>query len=116
MFLSSGKEAIWTKVRGCRFQSTSETQKKRESSGTHTRRPTIGTRWKLPVYYKGVLVGDYEADFVVEDKIILELKAVSTLHPKHEAQAINYLTATGLRLAILLNFGADSLQHPRVVK
>jgi len=61
-------------------------------------------------------VGDYEADFVVEDKIILELKAVSTLHPKHEAQAINYLTATGLRLAILLNFGADSLQHPRVVK
>ncbi|MFZ1550608.1 MAG: GxxExxY protein [Anaerolineae bacterium] len=71
---------------------------------------------KLPVHYKGVLVGDYEADFVVEDKIILELKGISTLHPKHEAQAINYLTATGLRLAILLNFGAESLQHPRVVK
>ena len=71
---------------------------------------------KLPVHYKGVLVGDYEADFVVEDKTILELKGISTLHPKHEAQAINYLTATGLRLAILLNFGAESLQHPRVVK
>ena len=71
---------------------------------------------KLPVHYKGVLVGDYEADFVVEDKIILEIKGISTLHPKHEAQAINYLTATGLRLAILLNFGAESLQHPRVVK
>ena len=79
---------------------------------------------RLPVYYKGVLVGDYEADFAVEDKIIpstssgrrLELKGVSALHPKHRAQAHNYLAATGLRLAILLNFGADSLQHKRVVK
>ena len=71
---------------------------------------------RLPVYYKGVLVGDYEADFVIEDKIILEIKAVSQFHPKHEAQAINYLTATGFHLAILLNFGADSLQHQRVVK
>jgi GxxExxY protein len=71
---------------------------------------------RLPVTYKSVSVGDYEADFVVEDKIILEIKAVSTWHPKHEAQAINYLTATGLRLAILLNFGADSLQHKRLVK
>lgn len=79
---------------------------------------------KLPVYYKGVLVGDYVADFVIEDKIILEIKAVSKLHPKHEAQAINYLTATGFRLAILLNpstglracFGADSLEHQRMVK
>ncbi|WP_448382798.1 GxxExxY protein [Desulfosoma sp.] len=71
---------------------------------------------RLPVYYKGVLVGDYEADFVVEGRIILEIKAVSTLHPKHQAQALNYLKATGFRLAILLNFGADSLQHQRVVK
>jgi len=71
---------------------------------------------KLPVTYKGVLVGDYGADMVVEDKIILELKGVSGLHPKHEAQAQNYLAATGLRLAILLNFGAESLQQQRVVK
>jgi GxxExxY protein len=71
---------------------------------------------RLPVYYKGVLVGEYEADFVVEDKIILEIKAVSKLHPRHEAQAIHYLTATGFRLAILLNFGTDSLQHQRIVK
>ena len=70
---------------------------------------------RLPVTYKRVRVGDYEADFVVAEKIILELKAISTLHPKNEAQAINYLTATGLELAILLNFGADSLQQKRVV-
>jgi GxxExxY protein len=71
---------------------------------------------RLPVTYKGVLVGEYEADFVVEDKIILEIKAVSALNQAHEAQAINYLAATGLRLAILLNFGAASLQHKRLVK
>ena len=87
---------------------------------------------KLPVYYKGILVGEYEADFVIEDKFIpstssgrrLEIKAVSKLHPKHEAQAINYLTATGFRPAILLNpstssgqrFGASSLEHQRLVK
>lgn len=62
------------------------------------------------------MVGEYVADFVVEDKIILELKAVSALNPSYEAQAIHYLTATGLRLAILLNFGAESLQHKRLVK
>ncbi len=71
---------------------------------------------RLPVTYKGVLIGDYEADLIVEDKIILEIKAVAGLHPKHEAQAHHYLTATGLRLAILINFGADSLETKRVVK
>jgi GxxExxY protein len=71
---------------------------------------------RLPVTYKGNLVGEYEADFVVEDKIILEIKAISALHPQHEAQAINYLAATGLRLAILINFGVQSLQHKRLVK
>lgn len=57
----------------------------------------------LVVSYKGVIVGHYEADVVVEQTIILELKATSALHPKHEAQAINYLAVTGYRLAILLN-------------
>ena len=71
---------------------------------------------KLPVYYKGQLVGEYEADFVVDGQIILELKAVSKLTPAHEAQAHNYLAATGLRLAILLNFGAESLQQKRIVR
>ena len=71
---------------------------------------------KLPVTYKDQSVGDYEADFVVENKIILELKALSTLHPKHEAQAINYLAATGLKLAILLNFGVDSLYYKRLIR
>jgi GxxExxY protein len=71
---------------------------------------------RLPVTYKGALVGDYVADLVVEDKIILELKAISTLNANHEAQVLNYLAATGFRLALLFNFGARSLQHKRLVK
>jgi len=87
---------------------------------------------ELPVYYKGQLVGHYVADFVVDGQIIpstssghrLELKAVSALTKAHEAQAHNYLAATGLRLAILLNpstssghrFGAESLPQKRIVR
>jgi GxxExxY protein len=71
---------------------------------------------ELPVYYKGQLVGHYVADFVIDGQIILELKAVSALTKAHEAQAHNYLAATGLRLAILINFGAESLQQKRIVR
>ena len=71
---------------------------------------------KLPVHYKGVLVGEYEADMVVEDQIVLQLKAVSAFNPAHDAKAHHYLAATGQRLAIPLNFGAESLQQKRVVR
>ena len=70
----------------------------------------------LPVHYKGVLVGEYIADFGVEGQIILEIKAALQLSTVHEAQAHNYLAATGYRLAILLNFGTPSLQQKRVVR
>ena len=70
---------------------------------------------RLQVFYKGRNVGDYIADLVVDGKIILELKALSSLNKIHEVQAHNYLAATGLRLAILLNFGASSLQSKRII-
>ncbi|MBI5952223.1 MAG: GxxExxY protein [Chloroflexi bacterium] len=71
---------------------------------------------KLPVSYKGDLIGEYEADLVADEKIIVELKAISKLNSAHEAQAIHYLTATGLQLALLINFGANSLEYRRVIK
>jgi GxxExxY protein len=71
---------------------------------------------KLPVLYKGDLIGDYEADLVVDGKVILELKSVSRLNSVHDAQAHHYLAATGLQLAIIINFGESSLQYRRVVK
>ena len=70
----------------------------------------------LSVYYKGQLVGEYKADFVIDGKITLELKSVSAISHAHMAQARNYLATTGLRLAILINFGATSLETKRVVK
>ena len=73
-------------------------------------------QWRLVVQYKGQVIGDYIADIVVEDKIILELKAVSALTEAHRAQALHYLSATGFRLALLLNFGETSLHFDRIVK
>jgi GxxExxY protein len=70
----------------------------------------------LPVVYKGKTVGMYEADIVVEEKIVLELKCVRALNAAHIAQAHHYLAATGMRLAILFNFGHESLDMKRVAK
>ena len=71
---------------------------------------------ELPVSYKGDLIGVYKADLVVDGKIIVEIKGISRLNASHEAQAIHYLAVTGLQLAILMNFGAGSLESRRVVK
>lgn len=67
------------------------------------------------VFYDGVCCGDFRVDFLIEGCVILELKAAECLGDEHVAQALAYLKATGLRLAILLNFGAKSLEHRRIV-
>jgi GxxExxY protein len=59
----------------------------------------------IKITYSGQIIGDYFADVVVEDKVILELKAVKEIHPKHEAQLVNYLKATGMEIGLLINFG-----------
>jgi GxxExxY protein len=70
----------------------------------------------LPVEYKGQRIGDYRADFVIAGEGVVEIKAVGALAPGHEAQTIHYLAATELRLALLLNFGTQSLQVKRVIR
>ena len=60
---------------------------------------------RIQVYYDGKVVGDFVADILVEEKVILELKSVSQVHPAHEAQLINYLKATGMKVGLLINFG-----------
>lgn len=59
----------------------------------------------IKVYHDGYVVGDYRADLLVEDCLILELKACEELNPAHEAQLINYLKATEIEVGYLLNFG-----------
>ena len=68
---------------------------------------------RLAVTYKGQIVGEYAADLVVDDRVIVELKAVKALNEIHEAQLINYLRATDLRVGLLTNFGASFLEHKR---
>ncbi|MDR3567641.1 MAG: GxxExxY protein [Syntrophobacteraceae bacterium] len=65
------------------------------------------------VIYDGVAVGDFCADMVIESSVIVEIKAVRTLAQAHEVQLVNYLTATGLEIGLLLNFGAASLRIKR---
>ncbi len=67
----------------------------------------------ITVYFDGEVVGDYYADILVEDNIILELKAIERITDAHRAQTLNYLKATGLHLAILLNFGKERLKYER---
>ena len=59
----------------------------------------------IDVFYKGQLVGDFQADLLVEGCLIVELKAVRAIASEHEAQLVNYLTATGIDNGLLINFG-----------
>ncbi len=69
----------------------------------------------LQVRFKGVVVGEYVADLVVEDKLLVEVKSVERLVNAHSAQLINYLRATGLTVGLLLNFGPSLVNVQRVV-
>jgi GxxExxY protein len=61
----------------------------------------------IPVHYRGRIVGDFFADLLVENQVVIELKAVRTIVKEHEVQLVNYLTATGIDDGLLINFGAS---------
>jgi GxxExxY protein len=61
----------------------------------------------INVLYEGHIVGEYFADILVDDKVIVEIKAVKRLAPEHEAQLLNYLKATDIEVGLLLNFGTQ---------
>ena len=67
----------------------------------------------LVVKYRNTVVGQFFADILIENRLILELKSVSRLIDKHEVQLVNYLTATGIDTGLLFNFGAESLQFKK---
>lgn len=67
----------------------------------------------INVYYDSVLVGEFIADFLVENELIVELKAIQTLATAHEVQTVNYLVATGKNTGLLLNFGAECLEFKK---
>jgi len=68
---------------------------------------------KLAVRYKEIVAGEFRADFLVDGKVVVELKAVKALTDGDEAQLLNYLKGTGYRVGLLLNFGGPSLEYKR---
>ena len=81
------------------------------------RRDGITTQQQYPIKVQvhGEIVGDYYADILVEDKFILELKSTDQIVNVHKAQALNYLKATGIKLALILNFCKEKLEYERLV-
>lgn len=70
---------------------------------------------KIQVQFKGVIVGDYAADLLVEGKIIVELKTDAVYQSVHEAQLLNELRGTGMKLGYLINFGREKVEYKRMV-
>ncbi len=69
------------------------------------------------VHYKDIILNHkFYADFVVLDKIIIEIKSTDSIHEKHISQCLNYLHVSGHRLAILVNFNKTSLEYKRIIK
>lgn len=67
----------------------------------------------ITVHYDGVVVGNFSADIFVDGAVLLELKANPALAPANEVQLVNYLTATGVEIGLLVNFGAERLEFKR---
>jgi len=73
------------------------------------------TEYEMPIYYETERVGTRRVDVLVEDRIAVELKAITALEDVHLAQAKNYLEAYKLRVGLLLNFGSKSLKYKRLI-
>ena len=76
---------------------------------------TFARQQRLPVRYRGTVVGEFIADYLVERRVIVEIKAVRSIVPEHQAQLLNYLNASGLSLGLLINFGTPRVQIKRMV-
>jgi len=69
---------------------------------------------RLEVTFRGLNVGNFIADLIVENLVLVELKALNRILPEHKAQVINYLRATGLKTALLINFGTPKVDYHRL--
>lgn len=70
----------------------------------------------VKVHYDDQVVGEFRADVIVQQRVIVELKAIETLSKAHEVQVVNYLRATGIEVGLLLNFGPTEVQVRRLTK
>ena len=77
---------------------------------------TCNAQAPVIVSFRGQSVGSFFVDILVENKVLIELKAVKTLLPEHQAQVINYLNATGIEVGLLINFGKQKLEYRRLTR
>jgi GxxExxY protein len=120
---TDGRLQITERVIGCAFTVSNSLgsgflEKVYEAALAHElRKAGLGVQQQHPVWvlYDGVIVGEYRADLVVEDAVIVEVKAAKAIDRMHEAQILNYLKATRLRVGLLLNFGTPRLGIKRLV-
>ena len=77
---------------------------------------SVQSQKAIKVLFRGKPVGDYYADLLVEEKVVVELKVVKALVPEHAAQTINYLNATGIQVGLLINFGRPTLEFKRFTR
>jgi GxxExxY protein len=87
-----------------------------ENAFAHEMRKTglhVECQVPIKVHYDGIVVGDFYADMRVENRILIENKAVLALNTAHEVQLVNYLMATGIEIGLLINFGAARLDFKR---
>lgn len=77
---------------------------------------TVECQKQIEVTFRGKNVGIFYADLLVEDKVIIELKAMKAILPEHQAQIINYLNATGIEVGLLINFGNPKLEFKRFTR
>ena len=74
------------------------------------------SQYPAKVMFRGECVGDYYADIFVEEKVIVEFKAVKAIAAEHQAQVINYLNATGIEVGLLINLGSSRLEYKRFTR
>ena len=81
-----------------------------------SRKIPFDTEKRIDIFYKGVkLEKHFVADFICDNHVIVEIKALSALTNEHQAQVLNYLKATGIKVGLLINFGSNSLEHKRLI-
>ncbi|MEO7539625.1 MAG: GxxExxY protein [Pyrinomonadaceae bacterium] len=75
---------------------------------------SVSAQVPIKVKFRGVIVGDFFADLVISETVLVEIKAMSRILPEHKAQVINYLNATGIGVGLLVNFGTSRIEYFRL--
>jgi len=114
--------SITEKIIGCSYKVSNSlgigfVEKVYENALSHLIRKSglkVIQQYPIKVEFDGIIVGEFVADLFVEDRVLVELKAVSALKDEHTAQALNYLRATGAEICLLINFGTTKIEIKRL--